>query len=82
MGRAHAPRFALLDIYMPEANGWEVAKIFKRELPTTLLIVITSSRDSADTEEAVSVDAYFFKPFQQDALLEKMAYLDQLRPAG
>ncbi len=80
LGRAHAPRFALLDIYMPEADGWEVAKIFKRELPGTILIMITSSRDSADTDEAVSVDGYFFKPFQKEALLEKMTKLAAMHP--
>lgn len=81
LGREHAPRFALLDIYMPEADGWEVAKTFKRELPGTILIMITSSRDMADIDESVSVDGYFFKPFQKDQLLEKMTQLDQSHPA-
>lgn len=81
LGRAHTPRFALLDIYMPEADGWEVAKAFKRELPGTILIMITSSRDMADIDESVAVDGYFFKPFQKDSLLEKMTQLDQERPA-
>lgn len=82
LGRAHAPRFALLDIYMPEADGWEVAKTFKRELPGTILIMITGSRDMADVDQSVSVDGYFFKPFQKDVLLEKMAQLAQLHPAA
>jgi len=82
LGREHAPRFALLDIYMPEADGWEVAKTFKRELPGTILIMITSSRDMADMDESVSVDGYFFKPFQKDILLEKMTQLEQSHPAA
>lgn len=82
LGREHAPRFALLDIYMPEADGWEVAKTFHRELPGTILIMITSSRDMADMEEAVLVDGYFFKPFQKDILLEKMTQLDQAHPVA
>ena len=81
LGREHAPRFALLDIYMPEVDGWEVAKTFKRELPNTILIMITSSRDMADMDESISVDGYFFKPFQKDQLLEKMTQLDQSHPA-
>ena len=81
LGRAHAPRFALLDIYMPEADGWEVAKTFRRELPGTILIMITSSRDMANLDESVAVDGYFFKPFQKDLLLEKMTQLNLTHPA-
>ena len=82
LGRANAPRFALLDIYMPQMDGWEVARKFKAELPNTILIMITSSRDMADIDESVaqSIDGYFFKPFQKNLLLEKMTQLDQSHP--
>ena len=81
LGRLHQPRFALLDIYMPQKDGWEVAKIFKNELPNALLIMITASREMTDIDESFSqdVDGYFFKPFQKELLLEKMEDLAEKR---
>jgi len=82
LGREHRPRYALLDIYMPQMDGWEVVKHFKKELPNTILIVITGSRDMNDIDKSFSedVDSYFFKPFQKDVLLEKMTDLAKRRP--
>lgn len=71
-GRACSPRFALLDIYMPGMDGWEVAKKLKKESPGTIVIMISGSRDMADMEEAVGVDGYIFKPIDPDALLNEM----------
>jgi len=82
LGREHHPRYALLDIYMPQMDGWEVVKHFKKELPHTILIMITGSRDMSDIDKSFSedVDSYFFKPFQKDVLLEKMTDLAKRRP--
>ncbi len=82
LGRQHQPRYALLDIYMPQKDGWEVAKFFKNEFPNTLLIMITASREMTDIDEALSqdVDGYFFKPFQKELLLEKMEEVAKKRP--
>lgn len=81
LGRLHQPRYALLDIYMPQKDGWDVAKCFKNELPHTLLIMITASREMTDIDQSFSqdVDGYFFKPFQKELLLEKMEDLAKKR---
>lgn len=81
LGRKHQPRYALLDIYMPQMDGWEVAQYFKKELPDTILIMITGSRDIADIDKSfvVEVDGYIYKPFQQDVLLKKMLDLARQR---
>ena len=82
LGREHQPRYALLDIYMPLMDGWEVVKVFKKELPNTIVIMITGSRDMDDIDKSFSedVDSYFFKPFQKEVLLEKMTDLANKRP--
>lgn len=74
IGREFPPRFALLDIYMPETDGWEVAKKFKKELPGTIVIMVSASRDMVDMEESVGagVDGYIFKPVEADSLLKEM----------
>ena len=88
MGLESHPRFAFLDIYMPEMDGWGVVKRFKKELPATILIMVSASRDMVDIDEAIGtgVDGYFFKPFQHDLLLAEMTRLNKEKqdksPAG
>lgn len=43
--RAHMPDVAVLDIRMPLANGVEVARWVKRELPTTAVLVLSAYDD-------------------------------------
>jgi len=81
LGRTHQPRYALLDIYMPQMDGWEVAQYFKKEFPDIIVIMITASRDIADVDKSfmVEVDGYIYKPFQQEVLLKKILDLTQQR---
>lgn len=80
IGQEVKPRFALIDIYMPGMNGWEVVDGFKKELPDTILIMVTGSRDSADIDAAFShgVDGYFLKPCNREDVLETLERLDRL----
>lgn len=81
LGLQHKPQYALLDIYMPKMDGWEVVRRFKQELPDTILVMVSSSRDIADIEKSFSeeVDGYVYKPFKQDELLKKLTDLTELR---
>jgi two-component system OmpR family response regulator len=80
-GRECNPLFALLDIYMPEMNGWEVVEKFKEDLPDTILLMISGSSTPEDIDAAFShgIDGYFLKPCQSDMLLDSMTKAVDLR---
>ncbi len=68
------PDFILLDINMPEMNGWEfIAEFAKLNLNHTRVIVLTSSIDGRDEERARSlaeVKGYFIKPLDNSKIEE------------
>jgi CheY-like chemotaxis protein len=71
----HLPDYILLDIYMPELDGWGFLKQFA-EIKDSLvkhveICIITSSNHRADRERAESlpfVKAYVQKPLTLEAL--------------
>lgn len=81
IGQETRPRFALIDIYMPGMNGWEVVDFFRKKLPETILIMVTGSRDIADIDAAFAhgVDGYFLKPCNREDVLETLTRLAELR---
>jgi CheY-like chemotaxis protein len=68
----------LMDINMPELNGFEAAKII-RQLPPPLnavyIVAMTASvtRDEIDSCFEVGMNDYVPKPFEQHVLVEKIA---------
>jgi len=81
IGQEIKPRFALIDIYMPGMNGWEVVDIFRKRLPDTILVMVTGSKDAADIDAAFAhgVDGYFLKPCDRENVLETLTRLAELR---
>ena len=81
VGRECNPLFALLDIYMPQMNGWEVVEKFKKDLPDTILIMVSGSSTPGDVDAAFShgIDGYFLKPCQSEMLLGVMTKAVELR---
>ena len=69
----------LLDIRLPDSNGWELAKEIKtirEELP---VIAQTAYAMSSDREKSIDAgcDDYIAKPIKKDQLLRLMSfYLD------
>ena len=70
------PALILLDIDMPEMNGYEVIKILKSETETYEIPVVflTAKTDSGDELEGLSLGAidYITKPFQPALLLKRI----------
>ncbi|WP_096200531.1 response regulator transcription factor [Bacillus sp. FJAT-45350] len=63
----------LLDIMMPEMDGWEVAKQV-REFSSIPIIMLTARDQSTDVVKGLKVgaDDYITKPFDEDVLLARI----------
>jgi CheY-like chemotaxis protein len=82
---AHLPDVILLDIYMPELDGWgflqEYSKI-KDQLAKTINIYIISSsghqKDLVRAKEFPEVKAYLQKPITKEGLIELFVQFESL----
>jgi CheY-like chemotaxis protein len=79
MARADAPDLILLDMNLPEMDGWEVARALRaaeatRGIP---IIALTAHAMSGDREKALGAgcDEYHTKPAQLPRLLAQMEEL-------
>jgi DNA-binding response OmpR family regulator len=74
--RADPPDLILLDINMPEMDGFEVCKRFKADATTTDIpvIFITAFTETADKVKAFSLGAvdYITKPFQKEEVVARV----------
>ena len=63
---------ALVDLWMPEADGWEVLSAFNERSPETALIVISGTGRVQDAVEALHRGAwdYLMKPVEDLAVLK------------
>jgi CheY-like chemotaxis protein len=68
------PDIILADIRMPKINGLELARMVKRDLPETKVVLMTaySSPQTIAQAKREGVDDYLEKPFTQDQV-EKTA---------
>lgn len=76
--------FIITDLFMPEADGFEVLHAIKGEFPSTRIIVISGRKGAVDYLAAArlaGVDATFEKPFRVDALLKTLEKLRQNAPS-
>jgi CheY-like chemotaxis protein len=67
-----APRLILLDLMMPDMNGWQFREQQLRDqrMRDIPVVVMTASRDLR--RHPVQADAFLFKPFTLDDLLEQV----------
>ena len=75
--RTNMPDVILLDLMMPEMDGWEVFKQLKTDLATKQIpvIVVTARSDSIDKLlglHIAKVDDYIIKPFGPKELTESV----------
>ena len=73
---AEKPDAIILDVMMPEMNGFEVCKKLKtdekyKDIPVVMLTARSSPEDVKFAKEMGS-DAYFVKPFELDMLLYEL----------
>lgn len=64
LARQHRPDFVLLDIYMPEVDGWTFLAKLRKTMPNAAVIMITGSGKPADFKKSMAetVDGYCIKP--------------------
>jgi DNA-binding response OmpR family regulator len=75
--RERRPQLVLLDIMMPDKDGWEVFKEMKadtslREIPVIILTARDSSFEEIIARERAGVDDYITKPFTPARLRESI----------
>lgn len=76
IARKEKPDLILLDIMMPEIDGWEVLKMLKidevtKDIPVVMLTCKTETRDKVIGIQEGAVD-YITKPFAPDDLITKV----------
>ena len=76
IARRDKPDVILLDIMMPEMNGFEVCRQLKSDPATSSIVVVMLTAVAQDADrcrgQQVGADDYFTKPFSPTALLNKV----------
>jgi len=79
MARSERPDLILMDMSLPEVDGWEAARRLKQDdaTKTIPIIALTAHAMAEDKERALGAgcDDYDTKPVEIARLLEKMAAL-------
>jgi DNA-binding response OmpR family regulator len=73
------PALVILDVMMPEMDGWEVCKILRDEYKDSIKILMLTAKDTARDKmigkDILKADEYMTKPFDVDALLSTVEHL-------
>lgn len=85
MATTHQPDLILLDIMMPERDGFEACSILKAQVATaaTPIIFLTAKSESEDIERAFSLGGcdYITKPFRMSEIKARVSVHLQLQQA-
>ena len=85
--REQSPDLIILDINLPDGNGFELCKLIKPQHPDTIVIFLTANDQESDQIRGYEVGAvdYITKPFVIGALQRKIkamfAMLEHHKPA-
>ena len=74
----------ILDIMMPDIDGWEVLKTVKRETPSTKVIMLTAYYEMKNAVDAIRLGASDFltKPFDIRDILNSISRVAPALPNG
>lgn len=72
----------MLDVLLPEINGFEICRTLRMKGVTTPILILTSKNTSSDTVEGLDcgADDYLKKPFVFDELLARIRALSRRLP--
>ena len=76
------PDVALIDLYLPEMNGFAVAKVLNIGGPDRPYLVAVTGYTAADTQQRArdaGFDYFALKPWDTDAMLELLQGPDSVR---
>jgi signal transduction histidine kinase/ActR/RegA family two-component response regulator len=76
LARKLVPALIILDVYMPELDGWQLLKLLKKDpaLQNSRIIMLTVD-DSVQKGHALGADAHLMKPIDRQALLRLISEL-------
>lgn len=84
--RAVKPDLILLDLMLPDIDGFGVCEILRRQVETATIpiIILTAwaTRDARHLGLELGALDYMTKPFSPKQLVERVRHLLNLRPAG
>lgn len=80
MAQKEHPDLVLLDIMMPEMDGWVVYRKLKedkktKDIPVAMLTVKAQTIDKEMALDVIGVEDYITKPFTPDELVERVQKL-------
>ena len=80
MAQEEHPDLVLLDIMMPEMDGWVVYRKLKedsktKDIPVAMLTVKAQTIDKEMALDVIGVEDYITKPFTPDELVERVQKL-------
>ena len=82
---AQVPDLILLDVLLPDANGFDLCRAFKADKPTAMvpIVLITSLGSKSDRILGIQAgcDEFLSKPVHRDELLARVASLLRLQEA-
>jgi DNA-binding response OmpR family regulator len=81
--RANPPWLIILDVMMPDVDGWEVCKYVRDDpdLEKVKIVMLTArdtERDKLIGRQVLKADEYLTKPFDIDVLLSKINALREM----
>jgi len=84
LARRKAPGFVILDVMLPQLDGWEICRRLRQESNVPILM-LTAREEEIDRVLGLSLgaDDYVVKPFSPRELVERVkAILRRVRPAA
>src|SRR5262245_24295796 len=74
LAHAHVPGLILLDLMMPEMNGWQVVAELRASPQTRAIpiLLLSARRDTERMANDLGINSYLEKPFDLDELLVRV----------
>jgi DNA-binding NarL/FixJ family response regulator len=84
LAQQHRPDFILLDIYMPEVDGWALLDQLRQVAPQAAIVMVTGSHQQADFAQSMQqrVDGFCIKPVMPDVMRKSLINARRRKQSG